>query len=281
MSPRFDFHTHTYHSDGVLAPAELIARAHECGVEAIAITDHDVTDGLTEAHEAAQDVGMRFVPGVEISVSWGGQTLHVVGLSIDTADTALQRGLAQLREFRYWRAKEIARRLAKRNIGGAYERVAALARGAVLSRTHFARFLVECGHARTPGDAFKHYLVRGRPGYVPGKWASLDEAVGWIRAAGGIAVIAHPGRYSLGHGKLKRLIQDFKECGGQAIEVISGSQGEHERFTRIAIEHELLASAGSDYHGPENAWSALGRLPALPSGCRSVYDALPPVAAAA
>src|SRR5581483_3012902 len=224
MSPRFDFHTHTLHSDGTLAPAQLVARAHERGVEVLAVTDHDVTDGLAEAGSAAQALGMRFVPGVEISVTWGGQTIHVVGLGFDSAHAPLQQGLARLREFRRWRAREIDRRLERKNISGAYEHVVASARGAILSRTHFAQFLVERGYARSASEAFRHYLKRGRPGHVAGKWATLEEAVGWIKAAGGIAVIAHPARYALSSGKLKRLIEDFKACGGEAIEVISGNQ---------------------------------------------------------
>lgn len=282
MSPRFDFHTHTLHSDGTLAPAELMARAHASGVEAIAVTDHDVTDGLDEAGAQARALGMRLVPGVEISVTWRAQTLHVVGLGIDPAHAPLQQGLARLREFRRWRAKEIDRRLARKNIVGAYGHVTGLARGSVLSRTHFAHFLVAHGYARTPAEAFRHYLVRGRPGYVPGEWTDLPQAVGWIRAAGGIAVIAHPGRYGLTHAKLRRLIHEFKDSGGRSIEVISGNQRdvEHDRFARIATEHGLLASAGSDYHGPDNPWVDLGKLPPLPAGCASVYPALAAPAAA-
>lgn len=280
MSPRFDFHTHTWHSDGTLAPAHLIARAHACGVDVIAVTDHDVTDGLAEAGTTARALGVRLVPGVEVSATWAGQTVHIVGLAIDVTNEVLQQGLARLRQFRRWRAVEIDRRLRKKNISGAYDYVTRAAHGAILSRTHFAQFLVERGFVRTPGEAFSHYLKRGRPGYVPGKWAALDEAVGWIRAAGGIAVIAHPGRYGLSSGKLKRLIDEFKQCGGQAIEVISGNQREleHERFARIAIDSGLLASAGSDYHGSDKPWADLGRLSVLPPGCVSVCDALPAVA---
>jgi len=280
MSPRFDFHTHTWHSDGTLAPAALMERARTNGIEVIAVTDHDVTDGLAEATAAARAFGLRLVPGVEISVTWTGQTVHIVGLGFDAGNAELQRGLARLREFRHWRAREIDRRLMQKNIRGAYESVAGRARGAILSRTHFAQFLVEQGYVRTPADAFNQYLKRGKPGYVPGKWAGLHEAVGWIRAAGGIAVIAHPGCYALGSGKLKRLIDEFKECGGQAIEVVSGNQREfeHDQFARVANDNGLLASAGSDYHGPDKPWAELGRLSPLPAGCASVYDALPTAA---
>ena len=277
MASQIDLHTHTLRSDGTLSPTDLVTRAHAHGVQVLALTDHDVTDGLAEATATANALGLRLIPGVEVSVTWDGQTVHVVGLSIDTANDALQTGLARLREFRNWRAREMDRRLAKKRITGAYDYAAGLARGSILSRTHFARFLIDQGYVRTMGDAFKHYLSRGRPGHVPGQWATLAEAVGWIRDSGGIAVIAHPARYKLTSGKLKRLLGEFKACGGQAIEVISGSHSaaDNERFAEIAVAENLLASVGSDYHGPEKPWVELGRLAPLPAGCKPVWDALP------
>lgn len=277
MASQIDLHTHTLRSDGTLSPTDLVTRAHAHGVQVLALTDHDVTDGLAEATATANTLGLQLIPGVEVSVTWEGQTVHIVGLSIDTANAALQSGLGRLREFRNWRAREMDRRLAKKRITGAYDYAAGLARGSILSRTHFARFLVDHGYVRSLGDAFKHYLTRGRPGHVPGQWATLPEAVGWIRDSGGIAVIAHPARYKLTSGKLKRLLDEFKACGGQAIEVISGSHSaaENERFAQIAVNENLLASVGSDYHGPEKPWVELGRLAPLPAGCRPVWDALP------
>lgn len=276
MASHVDLHTHTLRSDGTLTPTDLVTRAHAHGVKILALTDHDVTDGLTEASATATALGMQLVPGVEISVTWEGQTLHIVGLAIDPAHDALQQGLARLREFRNWRAREMDRRLAKKRITGAFDYASNLARGSILSRTHFARFLVDRGYVRTMGDAFKHYLTRGRPGHVPGQWATLAQAVGWICDSGGIAVIAHPARYKLTSGKRRRLLDEFKACGGRAIEVISGSHSatDNDHYAELAVREELLASVGSDYHGPEKPWVELGRLPALPAGCTPVWESL-------
>ncbi|HEX7044191.1 MAG TPA: PHP domain-containing protein [Burkholderiales bacterium] len=270
-----DFHTHSTYSDGTLAPGELVERAHANGVHTLALTDHDATDGIAEARAAAAHLGLRLVPGVEISVTWKQQTVHVVGLGVDVAHAPLQAGLARLREFRAWRAQEIGRRLRKKNIEGAYERARGLAKGAVVSRTHFARDLVRQGFVATMGQAFKQYLGRGRVAHVPGRWAALEEAVGWIRGAGGIAVVAHPARYALSGGKLRRLLEEFRACGGEALEVISGAQppAATAQLARLALELELFASAGSDYHGPEQQWIDVGRLPALPSELTPVCEA--------
>jgi len=272
-SRRYDLHTHSLCSDGTLAPADLVARAHAAGVEVLALTDHDVTDGLAEARVAAECLGMTLVAGVEISVSWHGQTLHIVGLNIDVADASLQQGLARLREFRQWRAEEIGRRLAKKRIEGAYAGARRLAKGTIVSRTHFARFLTEQGFVRSPQHAFKQFLSSGKPGHVPGQWATLEEAVRWVRVGGGQAVIAHPARYKLSSGKLQRLLGEFRECGGEAIEVISGSHAPeaNRHFAGLAKEQNFFASAGSDYHGPEKTWMDLGKLPALPEGCIPVW----------
>lgn len=277
MPKRYDLHTHTHFSDGTLTPAELVARAHAQGVDVLALTDHDVTDGIAPARAAARECGLTLLAGVEVSVTWRSQTLHVIGLSVDVDNAALQSGLAQLREFRNWRAQEIDRRLAKKKIHGAYDYCAKLARGPILSRTHFARFLVEGGFARDTGHAFKHFLGQGKPGYVPGQWAALSAAVAWIHDAGGIAALAHPARYKLSGGKMLRLIEEFKAAGGRAIEVVSGSQSpqENAHFAELAVTHQLLSSVGSDYHGPEKPWAELGRLPPLPAQCTPVWDALP------
>lgn len=278
---RYDLHTHSLHSDGTLTPSELVRRAHAAGVRVLALTDHDGTDGLAEARAAADDVGMHLIAGVEISVTWHDQTLHVVGLGIDPSHPELAQGLARLRTFRAWRAEEIGRRLEKKRILGAYAGAARLAQGAIIARTHFARFLVEQGYVRGPRQAFQQFLKRGRPGYVPGQWATLEEAVGWIVRAGGQAVVAHPARYRLSAGKLQRLLGEFRECGGAAIEVVSGSHSleDNRHFAEIAQHQGFLASAGSDYHGPEMTWMDLGRLPNLPQQCRPVWHDWPPLAA--
>jgi predicted metal-dependent phosphoesterase TrpH len=269
----YDLHTHTFYSDGAFAPAELVARAAANGVQVLALTDHDVTDGVPEAQAAALQAGITLVPGVEISVSWGGQTVHIVGLQTDIANPGLQAGLERLREFRDWRAEEIGRRLAKAGISGAIEDARRRAQRGLVSRTHFAQFLVAAGHAADVRSVFKKYLVHGKPGYVPGAWAGLDEAIGWIRAAGGQAVLAHPARYRITATRLKKLLSEFRDAGGAAIEVVSGSHSRDDmfRFAQLASSYGLFASSGSDFHGPQNYYMDLGRLPRLPDGCTPVW----------
>ena len=273
MSLRYDLHSHSTASDGTLPPGELVRRARGAGVEVLALTDHDTLAGLAEAAEAAGELGMRLVPGVEISVSWNGHTVHVLGLDVDPASAALRQGLARLCEYRGWRAREIGRRLEKAGIAGAYAGASALAQGELVGRTHFARFLVQAGHARDLREVFRRFLVQGRPGHVSGEWAALEEVLHWIRDAGGLAVIAHPARYRMTRSKLRRLLGEFRELGGQGLEVVSGSHSKDECFTmaRHARDFGLLASAGSDYHGPENPWINLGQLPELPHGCSPVW----------
>lgn len=274
MFSPYDLHAHSTASDGTLAPGELMRRAHAGGVQVMALTDHDTLEGLSEAKGAAGSLGLGFVPGVEVSVTWEGLTVHIVGLGIDKEDAVLQRGLASLRAFRDWRAEEIGRRLEKHGIPGGFEAARALSNGRLISRTHFARYLVELGHAKDLREVFRRFLVSGKPGYVPGQWASLADAIGWVRAAGGEAVIAHPARYRVTRSKLRRLIGEFAELGGVALEVVSGSHSRDDYFTMAhhARDFGLAASAGSDYHGPEQPWIELGRLPELPPGCRAVWQ---------
>ncbi|MCW8880688.1 MAG: PHP domain-containing protein [Sedimenticola sp.] len=266
MTVLYDLHTHSTASDGTLTPTALVACAAEAGVDVLALTDHDTTEGLAEAASAAQEKGIRFITGVEISVTWGGQVVHIVGLGFDPADSTLQAGLARLREFRNWRAEEIGIRLAKHQITGAYEGAKALSNGRLISRSHFARFLVANGYAPDMRKVFKQFLTQGKPGHVAGEWADLAQAVSWIKEAGGQSVIAHPARYSMTRTKLRRLIGEFQEAGGDALEVVSSSHSKDEVFTmaRHAKDFSLMGSAGSDYHGPETPWANLGRLSALP-----------------
>jgi len=269
-----DLHSHSTVSDGTLTPSELLAHARRQEVDVLALTDHDSVDGLAEAAIAAEQHGVELINGVEISTSWKGQTIHMVGLGVDPANQALGDGLASLCEYRSWRAEEIGRRLAKKRIEGAYEGAKAFANGSLIARTHYARFLIDAGYCKDMREVFKKYLVRGRPGYVPGDWASIEDATGWIRGAGGIPVIAHPARYRITAGRLRKLLGEFKECGGLAMEVISGSHNEEESKTMAAhaVRAELLASQGSDYHGPENPWIELGRLRPMPEGCEAVWQ---------
>lgn len=269
-----DLHTHSVASDGTLAPAELVAQAAEAGVETLALTDHDTTAGVAEAQAAAATLGVELIPGVEVSVTWGGRAVHVLGLGVDPMCPTLERGLASLRDYRRWRAEEIGRRLAKVGIEGAYKGAAALSAGNLVGRTHFARFLVGRGLAADVHDVFKRFLTNGKPGHVRGEWATLEQAVGWIRDAGGQAVIAHPARYRFTRRKLLRLIAELKSLGGVGIEVVSGRQNRDEALAlaRYASENGLLATSGSDYHGPEYPSVELGRLPALPPGCVPIWS---------
>lgn len=270
-----DLHCHSTVSDGLLTPAELVRHAAAREVKVLALTDHDDIGGLSEAGRIAGENGIIFVNGVEISVTWRSQTVHVVGLGIDPADFRLARGLAVLREGRADRARKIAAQLEKVGIKGSLEGAYACAGNErLISRTHFARFLVEQGYVKDVKTVFKKYLVRGKPGYVSHQWASLDEAIGWIRGSGGTAVLAHPARYKLSKSALGDLLTEFRSLGGDAIEVVTGSHtAEQARlFAFEAKRFDLLASAGSDYHGPGESYFDLGRLPELPGGCRPVWE---------
>jgi 3',5'-nucleoside bisphosphate phosphatase len=270
----YDLHTHSIISDGTLTPASLVQQAAAHGVDVLALTDHDCTAGLAEARATAAEVGLELMPGVEISVTWNGHTLHILGLGIDPENSALQAGLQQLRAYRHERAREIARGLEKIGIEAALAGAEKYARGDIVSRTHFARLLVERGYAKSIPEVFKRYLTQGKPGHVPGRWAELEQVVTWIGDAGGIPVLAHPARYKLTRSKLAQLLGEFKVCGGVGLEVISGSQRPEASgfLARLAKEVGLLGSCGSDYHGPENAWIELGKLPPLPAGCEPVWN---------
>ncbi|GMV00446.1 MAG: phosphatase [Burkholderiales bacterium] len=268
-----DLHAHSRVSDGVLAPAEVARRAHAHGVQLFALTDHDELGGLTEAGAVAAALGLAFVPGVEISVSWGGETIHVVGLRIDPGCAPLREGLARTRSGRDARAREMGEDLARAGIADAYQgALRFVGNPAMVGRTHFARYIVERGVCRDVAEVFQRYLSEGKPGFVAHRWAGLADAVQWIRAAGGVAVLAHPGRYRLGETALWALVGAFREAGGTAIEVVCGShtRDQYRRFAQVAHEFGLRASRGSDFHGPDESRVELGSLPALP-------DALVPV----
>ena len=274
MFLRYDLHAHSTASDGSLTPTELVQRAHTLGVDVLALTDHDVTDGLAEAGRTAAELGLGFIPGIEISVTWSHQTIHIVGLGINASYAPLQEGLTKIREFRVWRGEEISRRLEKAGITGALEGAQQYSKGQILSRTHFAHFLVEQGHAPDLRRVFKRFLVHNKPGHVPGKWASLSETLSWIHGAGGIAVIAHPARYKLSATRLRQLFAEFNELNGQAIEVVSGSHSpdDNRRMGELCQKMDFFASCGSDFHGPENPYFELGRIPALPEQVRPVWQ---------
>ena len=273
MSLIYDLHAHSTASDGTLSPAELMQHAHAAGVNVMALTDHDTTAGIAEARDAATQLGMEFIPGIELSVTWNNRTVHIVGLGIDENSEPIQAGIKKLMEFRQWRAEEIGRRLEKAGYPDMYEKAKAYSNGRLIGRVHFARALVAAGHADTVGAVFKKFLVGGKPGFVPGAWAELGDVVNWIREAGGRAIIAHPARYDMTRTKLRQLIADFKELGGEGFEVCSGSHSKDDVNTMAqhARDFDLLASAGSDFHGPENPWVNLGQLAPIPQGLKPVW----------
>lgn len=275
QAPKYDLHTHSLASDGTYRPAELVSAAVNAGVTHLALTDHDTTDGLSEAEQAAEQLGLRLLPGVEISVTWQGKTLHVVGLNIDPAYPELAAGLADLQARREIRANEIDRRLAKDGIPDTLAEARLLAGAGMVTRTHFARVLAARHLAGSVRDVFDRYLTQGRPGYVATEWAGLVSAITWINGAGGVAVIAHPQRYKLSATWLRRLCGEFKEAGGRALEVVSGNQaaGDAQSTAHYCRTFGLLGSVGSDFHSPDYPWCRLGLLAPLPVGVSPVWSA--------
>ncbi len=279
-----DLHSHSTVSDGLLSPEELVQRAALRGVEVLALTDHDDIGGLECARQAAIQHGVQLINGVEISVSWNNQTLHIVGLRIDPKSPPLLQGLEVIRLGRALRAQGIAAELEKSGVHGSLQGATMNAGNPnLIGRTHFARFLVKQGHAVDVKGVFKKFLTPGKPGYVEHRWAALADAVSWIRESGGIAVIAHPGRYSISIAQMRQLLAEFKDLGGAALEVVTGSHApeQYSIFARYAKQYGLLASVGSDYHGPGESHRDIGHLPELPQGCQPVWRQWPDLMAGA
>ena len=269
-----DLHCHSTISDGLLTPVQLIERAASRGVTTMALTDHDDIAGLAEARTAAEAKSITFINGVEISVSWRGRTLHIVGLNIDPEYPPLVEGLASIRAGRSQRAENIAAELARIGIQGSLEGAYAhVGERRLIGRTHFARFLVEQGYAKDVKSVFKKYLVKGKPGYTSHEWATLSDTIGWICGSGGRAVIAHPGRYGLGKNVWNDLLQEFCALGGSAIEVVTSSHtpDQVQHFARHAHTMDLMVSCGSDFHGPGESFFDLGQLPEFPAECTPVW----------
>lgn len=271
---RYDLHSHSLASDGALTPDALIARAIAQGVDVLALTDHDGTEGIIAAQQASKNTELTLIAGVEISVTWAGSTVHILGLNIDIDNVILQQGLMRMRTYRIGRAQKMAERLEKSGISGALEGARKYSSDVMLGRLHFAQFLVEHGHAKNISDVFKRFLVKNKPGYVSGDWASLTDAVTWITAAGGQAVIAHPARYKMTATKLRRLIIEFKEAGGVGFEVVSGRQHPEEvkKLAQLAEQFGLFSSCGSDFHTPDNNWVELGNLAEFPKNCIPIWS---------
>jgi predicted metal-dependent phosphoesterase TrpH len=278
----YDLHAHSTVSDGLLSPAALVARAAARGVSHLALTDHDDLGGLAEARQAAAAAGVQFINGVEISAEWAGAPIHLVGLGLADEAPQLAAALASVRAGRQARARRMGEAFAALGMPGVLEGALRHAGNPqLLSRAHFARHLVELGLFGEPRQVFEHYLVPGKPGYVEHRWPELGEAVDWIRGAGGLAVLAHPGRYRMSGAALRRLIGDFVEAGGAALEVVcAGHTADHVRhFARLVRHFGLNASRGSDFHGPGESYIDLGALPPLPEDLRPVwrlFDFRPP-----
>jgi len=268
-----DLHTHSRFSDGTLSPGELVALGLARGVTILALTDHDTLDGLSAAKAAAAGTALRLINGVEISVSWQNKTLHLVGLDVKVDDSTLTTGLARLQTVREARALEIGRKLEAKGIAGALAGAQSLAGDAKLTRTHFARFLHQAGHVKDEAQAYKKWLGRGKPGNVNAEWASMEEAINWVHAAGGQAVLAHPFRYGITRAWLVKALTAFKQAGGDGMEVVSGRGNPDEFHTalHLAQRFELAASVGSDFHAPA-PYSQPGVKVELPAGVPTVWS---------
>lgn len=272
-----DLHCHSVISDGTLTPEALAQRAKANGVELWALTDHDEMAGQQRAAAAAKALGLPYLTGTEVSVTFAGETVHIVGLGFDADNAAIQQGLHNTRNGREQRAREMAESLAQVGIAGAYEgALKFVGNPDLISRTHFARFLVESGVCRETSEVFRKYLTEGKPGYVEHRWARLQDAVAWITQAQGIAVIAHPGRYNFTPNEEYALFTEFKAHGGQAVEVITGSHTKQEfvKYAETAREFALAASRGSDFHSPDESHTDLGALPFLPGDLTPVWELL-------
>lgn len=272
-----DLHCHSIVSDGTLTPEALAQRAKDNGVELWSLTDHDEVGGQHRAISAAKALGLPYLTGAEISVTFAGTTVHIVGLGMDPDHPALVEGLRTTRGGREQRARDMAADLARVGIQGAYEGAVKYADNPELvSRTHFARFLVETGVCRDTSEVFRRYITEGKPGFVPHRWASLRDAVTWITGAGGVAIIAHPGRYKLTANEEFALFSEFKAHGGQGVEVMTGAHGpaDYLKYADYCREFGLVASRGSDFHSPEESHTDLGKLPYLPGSVTPVWELL-------
>jgi 3',5'-nucleoside bisphosphate phosphatase len=274
MPATIDLHCHSTISDGLYSPEELVAYAHAQGVKVLALTDHDDMGGLSRARRAAEQHGMQFINGVEISVTWKKRTLHIVGLKVNPDYAPLKAALDAVKQGRLDRAKLMAEGLEKVGIEGSFEGAQAMAGNSIMTRSHFARFLVEAGYVKDVKTVFKKYLVKGKPGFVEHEWMTLEEAVTLIKDSGGVAVIAHPGRYDLGRTNMPLLMHQFRMCGGEAIEVVTGSHTppQYTQFAKIAHQFSLKSSLGSDFHGPGMSYMAMGRIAELPANCIPVWQ---------
>jgi predicted metal-dependent phosphoesterase TrpH len=276
MTELYDLHCHSTASDGALSPTEIVLRAHQQGVTALALTDHDTTAGIAEAQLCATATGIKLIPGIELSTNWQNRCFHIVGLGVDPNFAPLATATHNLQSTRLERAEKIALKLEKKRIPGALEAVKKAAGDGMITRSHFADFLLAQNHVSTQQEAFDRYLAKGKPAYVSTSWAELELAISWITESGGVAVLAHPLRYKLTANWMNRLLAAFKEAGGLGIEVITSriNPDELRRVTDYAKRFELAGSTGSDFHNAANPWVELGRLAPLPKNIKPVWELL-------
>ncbi len=276
MSENYDFHCHSTASDGALSPTQLVQRAHEKGVTSLAVTDHDTVAGIAEAQVAANAAGITLIPGIELSTSWQKKCFHIVGLGIDPSFPALAEATRNLQVMRIERAEKIAEKLEKKHIPGALDAVKKVVGDGMVTRSHFADFLLSQFHVSTQQEAFDRYLGAGKPAFVPTVWADMELAIQWITQSGGVAVLAHPLRYKLTASWISRLLYAFKEAGGVGIEVVTGryNSDEIKVVANYARRFDLAGSVGSDFHNPAIEWVELGRLAPLPENIKPVWELL-------
>lgn len=269
-----DLHAHSNASDGALTPAALVKLAAGNGVKTLALTDHDTVSGLANAQSAAKQHNITLINGIELSTLWDNKTIHIVGLNIDAKNDNLLNTSTHLNQLRENRAEKISQKLEKAGIENALLETKKLAGDGTVTRQHFAQFLVNNGHAKSQADVFKRFLVKGKPGYVSVEWPDLENTIDDIHNAGGVAVIAHPLRYKMTASKLRKLILEFKELGGEAIEVVTGNNNKNEiaTVTNYAKKYDIAASVGSDFHNDGMPWAKLGNLAALPSDLTPIWD---------
>ena len=269
---KYDLHCHSNNSDGDLSPTELLALAAEREITHLALTDHDTLAGQSEAHQAAVGAGIQFITGLELSATWRGQLLHIVGLNVDIENTTLQAGVEANQQRRFERAERMIADFERHGIQLRAE-VESLLNDAVPTRPHFAQALINMGYAKNKNQAFKRFLVRGKPGYIPLQWPSIEEVGDWVNSAKGTAVLAHPMRYNFTRTKLGTLIGEMKEAGIHAMEVSTpiNDDGQITMLAKLAIEHQLFASMGSDFHSPDQPWARLGAAKPIPEGVTPVW----------
>ena len=271
-----DLHSHSYYSDGVLSPIELVILAKESGCDMLSLTDHDTTHGIVEARDEADKLGLNMVNGVEISAFWGNSAIHIVGLGIDIDNDELQTGLEFNQTLRKDRAKKIALGLCRSGIKDSLEKAEKLSGGHMLTRTHFAQMLINEGYCKDMKSVFRRYMSGRKPGGVRVEWKNFDEVINWIHSAGGKALIAHPFRYRMTHTKIKKMLNDFKEANGDGFEVVNANSSDEEISlgNQWSEEYDLLASVGSDFHGWPNQRVQIGNLADLPNNVRAIWNYL-------